>query len=202
VSWRWAGYLALAAALVFGALLYNSAKRPAQVRRVELDPQVATSRGPHDHEKLGTACLCDPEAEIKQALRDRADYAATHIELGNRFRARGHYELAVERYKRALELEPANAEALFGLGLCYASLRRYAQAREALERAAEADRLFVNPYITLGLLDYREGKFAQAEKRWRAALRLDPKDEYAQMLLDSLPTVKRLSAGGGEKTAS
>lgn len=202
MKWRWLIYAVIGLSIVGGAFVYNRARPHPTVKRMDLDPSVATNRGPHDHEKLGTACLCDPEAEIKQALKDRADYASTHLDLGNRFRARGHYELAVERYQRAAELEPTNAQALLGLGLSFASLGRYDEARKALEKATEADRLFVDPYISLGLLDYREGEFDDAEQRWKAVLRMDPENAYAKTLLTSVPTVERVAVEKGEKTAS
>ncbi len=43
----------------------------------------------------------------------------------------GDYEKAVEKYKKALELRPRDAEALYNLGLAYLALGRYEAAREA-----------------------------------------------------------------------
>lgn len=179
-------YALLGAVIVGGAVYLNARPQPAS-RRVDVDPQVALNRGPHDHEELGTACLCDPELEIKQALADRADFASTYRDLADRFRARGQYPHAQRCYRRALELNPDDADCHYGLGTVYTKLRKYERAEEEYRQAAELRRDYVDAYISLGVLAYREGDFAGAQEQWTAARRIDPANEYAERLLGMLP---------------
>jgi Tfp pilus assembly protein PilF len=50
--------------------------------------------------------------------------------------------------------------------------------------------------ISLGVLAYRAGDFAEARRRWEAALRIDGKNDYARLLLTRLPTLEKFDRGG------
>ena len=190
---RYLIFAGIAAAIVIAGVALNRRPAPQPEPRMDVDPQVAVHKGPHDHEKLGTACLCDPEAEIEQALKDRADYAETHFQLGERFYARGQYEFAVQRYRRAVELSPDNARAHYGLGLALTRLQQFDEAGRELAEAVEIDPSMVDAYLSLGVLEYRAGRFDSARSQWEAALRLDPQNAYAQDLLTRLPTIRKLT---------
>jgi len=188
-------YVGLAAVIIGGAFYLNARPQPHSTR-VDVDPKVALNRGAHDHEKLGTACLCDPELEIKQALADRADFARTYQDLADRFRARGQYPHAQRCYQRALELNPDNAEGHYGLGTVYTKLRQYTEAEREYRQAAELRRDYVDAYISLGILAYRKGDFAAAQEQWTAAQRIDPANEYAQRLLGMIPRGQAAQSSG------
>lgn len=193
MRWRPLAYAAAAVAIIATVYLINRpGKRESEVV-LDVDPQVATQQGPHDHEALGTACLCDPEAEIKQALKDRADFSETHRDLGDRFYARGQYEHALGRYQRAVELDALNASAHYGLGLVYTKLGRFDEATKSIKEAAELDPAHVDAQVSLGVLAYRAGDFDQARKRWETALRLDSQNDYARDLLQRLPRLRKLT---------
>ncbi len=194
-SWRWLVYVGAAAGIVICAVHVNRRPAPEPEVRMDVDPQVAVHQGRHNHEKLGTACLCDPEAEIEQALKDRADYAEVHLDLGDRFYARGQYDYAVDCYRRAIELNPDLARAHYGLGLSLTRLQQFDEASAALAEAVEIDPGMVDAYLSLGILEYRAGNFDSAQRQWRAALTIDPENTYAQELLGRVPTVKRLTRG-------
>jgi len=187
----------LAAAVLVVAVVLAINRRAGRERQpvMDVDPKVAAHKGPHEHEKLGTACLCDPEAEIRQALKDRADFAETHRELGDRFYARGQYEYALGRYQRAVELDRTNARAYYGLGLIYTKLGDYAKAEQAVREAAELAPEMVGTQISLGILAYRAGAFEDARRYWETALKLDRGNEYTRALLGKVPTLERLDRG-------
>lgn len=184
---RYALYIAIAAAIVGGAIFLNYRHDTGGIVRYHVDPQAAMSAPSHNHAITGTACECDPEAEIKQALADRADYARTHRELGDGFYERGRYEEALRCYERATEQDDGNAQAQYGLGRVYMKLARFDAARAAFERAVEADRGLVNGYISIGMSYYCQGDFEHARSQWEAALTIDPKNAYAKALIESLP---------------
>jgi len=184
-------YFSLAALLVGGTILVNR-QAAGRSPRVDVDPDAATNRGPAAHERLGTHCLVDPDLEIQETLRNRQDYSGTHQQLGDKFYARGQYRYALDRYQRAVELAPDNLQALYGLGLAQTKLGRLEEARATFEKILAQRPNVVKAHLSLGLLDYREGNFAQAEKRWRMALKTDPENEYARSLLRMIPTVEKL----------
>ena len=71
-------------------------------------------------------------------------------------------------------------------GLAFAKLRRWQDARSALEsgrRKAPADARFPEE---LAGVDYREGHFGRAKRELRAALRLDRGDAYAKEFLGTI----------------
>jgi tetratricopeptide (TPR) repeat protein len=179
-------YVAVAAAIVGVSVWLNRAHDVGWVR-YHIDPQAALSVPSHNHAITGTACECDPDKEIKQAMADRAGYADTHRELGDNFYARGRYEEAQRCYERAIEQDENNVTAQYGLGRVYMKLARFDLARECFARAVESDRRFVNGYVALGLSHYCQGQFEKARDQWETALKFDPKQSYAAALVASLP---------------
>jgi len=184
--WRGILYAVIAAAIVAAAVWLNRAHDVGWVR-YHVDPQAATSAPSHNHAITGTACECNPEQEIQQALADRAGYADTHRELGDNFYARGRYEEARRCYERAVEQDDNNAQAHYGLGRVFMKTGDFGRARDGFEKAVEADRRLVNGYVALGLSYYCEGDFERARQQWTTALQFDPKHSYATALVASLP---------------
>lgn len=89
-------------------------------------------------------------AGLEERVRRNPDDAAGWRDLGQAMfglageaQAEAGFTLAMERaaaaYRRAAELEPANAENWFGLGLATRSLRAFDQAEQAFRRAGQAD---------------------------------------------------------------
>jgi tetratricopeptide (TPR) repeat protein len=68
----------------------------------------------------------------------------TPRELAARDRIAGRYESAVHHLTRAIESSPSEASLFFERGTAYHALKRYARAREDLERAAKAGHF---PYL-------------------------------------------------------
>jgi len=179
-------YLTIAAAIIGAAVWLNRARDVGWVR-YHIDPQAAMSAPSHNHAITGTACECDPDKEIRQALADRAGYSDTHRELGDNFYARGRYEEAQRCYERAIEQDENNVAAQYGLGRVHMKMARFDRARDCFERAVEADRRFADGYVALGLSSYCQGDFEKARDRWETALKFDPKHSYAAALVAALP---------------
>jgi tetratricopeptide (TPR) repeat protein len=77
-------------------------------------------------------------------------------------------------YKRALELEPANAEVVRGAAGLAAALGRFDEAITLNRRAIELDPLLTAAHFSLGFHAYYAGRWQEAEAALRKALELNP----------------------------
>ena len=76
--------------------------------------------------------------------------------------------------KSAIALYPQYGDAWFELGKLYQNQRRIDDARNAYSNAIECDRLFVTPYVWLGLLSAAEQRWQETADLTERALDLDP----------------------------
>jgi Flp pilus assembly protein TadD len=87
---------------------------------------------------LGLVCLCIGIALAacgSTTPTERSSSAEDHFVQGNEFSQAGEFEKAVEEYKKVLELEPQDIDALSNLGVAYYNL---AQLDEAIEQYSKA----------------------------------------------------------------
>ncbi|MBI2214943.1 MAG: tetratricopeptide repeat protein [Acidobacteria bacterium] len=71
--------------------------------------------------------------------------AQGQMTIGSRAARQGLWREAMFRYRKAVQIEPANAMALSNLGVAYESEGDFENAREAYLKALQSDR--ANPYI-------------------------------------------------------
>ncbi len=81
---------------------------------------------------------------------------------------------AEKHLKTAIKLYPQYAAAWVGLGEVYQAGQRFAEAREAFQRAIAADDRYVNPYISIARIAILEQKWQEAADLTDHALQLDP----------------------------
>lgn len=116
-----------------------------------------------------------PEAvrHLELAVRDAPRSAAAHLNLGNAWRGAGEPDRAEAAYRRALELDPALADAWFDLGLLYLDGERPGLATAArLEKAiALLDRYAAEGGSDPRLPEYRREAASQLEKERRRLAR-------------------------------
>lgn len=186
---RLAVYVGIAGMIVAGAVWLNRTPERRWVR-YHVDPEAAMSAPSHNHAITQTACECNPEQEMRQALADRAGYSMAHLEQGDKFYARGRYDEAQHCYERAVEQDPNNAAAHYGLGLVWMKRAKFDRAAECFAHAVEVNRRFINGYVALGMAHYCRGDFARARVHWETALQFEPKHSYASALAASLPETR------------
>ncbi len=140
-----------------------------------------------------------PEQAAKLLARavEVADRAPTRLLLASALSASGKAEEAGGHLERATRLQPGNGEAFRRLGEWFLT---YGKLHEAEAAFGEASRLGAEPLATfgLGLVDLREGRGAQAAKRFEAVASSDARlfeAEYqagrAFELAGDLPNAKR-----------
>jgi Tfp pilus assembly protein PilF len=89
----------------------------------------------------------------------------------------GEYEMAVELYKRSLELHPT-AEAFTFLGWTYHFQGKYDEAIEECKKAIQLDPEFGNPYNDIGAYLIERGKYDEAMPWLERALQSRRYDSY------------------------
>lgn len=106
------------------------------------------------------------------------EYAMVH--QGNRAYSRGEWQQAEKYYRKALEINPKNARAMFNLGDTYLSQQNEKDALEWFNKAAkhETDKTVkAMAYHNVGFIHHSQKKYAEAIEAYKQALRLNPNDD-------------------------
>jgi diguanylate cyclase (GGDEF)-like protein len=93
---------------------------------------------------------------------------------------------AIEEFKLALLDDENNLLARNSLGICYAQLGRFDEARRQFEQVTAIDRKDVLALYNLGWANHRLGDLKKAEQAYRRCIKADPGHVYALMRLGSL----------------
>jgi tetratricopeptide (TPR) repeat protein len=99
----------------------------------------------------------------------------------------GKDELAIQHYRKALQLDPS-ADTCFNLGLACRRLKRWDEAADAYERATRLDGTFAKAWLNLGYVRLNQDRLAEARHAFEKALQCDP--HYA----NALDALKELQA--------
>jgi tetratricopeptide (TPR) repeat protein len=118
--------------------------------------------------------LALPFSGLSGGLEFRRNYYG----YGSIYFQHGYYDQAEASFQLALNDDPSNAEALYGLGSVYLKKEKNAEARESFERTVKLKtnypKTLTNAWNNLGILTAREGKMPEAVSYFREALQLDP----------------------------
>jgi serine/threonine protein kinase len=124
------------------------------------------------------------QEEVEKALALDANLAEAHAALGW---IKSHYDWdwagADASYKRAMELEPGNANVVRQAASLAATLGRFDDAIALDHRAAELDPLSVTVHYYSGNHAYYAGKLSDAEAAFKKALELNPEYPAARATL-------------------
>lgn len=144
--------------------------------------------------RAGLAEPAFPDPRLSE-VRQEALGPEFYLRSAGKALVQGRLEVALQEYRRALDLAPESARAHQGLA---SALLRAGELEGALEHFREAVRLepesALNQY-NLGVVLRRTGSGGEAEGRFRRALELDPGFKQARLHLASLA----LEAGRAEE---
>ncbi|HLJ94439.1 MAG TPA: glycosyltransferase [Gemmataceae bacterium] len=113
------------------------------------------------------------------ARRDDPSVASLYVLLGRTLRRLGRNQEALAIYCQGLERYPGDVELLSDQGYLRCVLHDFVGAEACLgqvvhRRAATDPSLLSKAHYNLGLLYHQQGRWAEAESQYRAALALDP----------------------------
>ncbi|HYG99281.1 MAG TPA: tetratricopeptide repeat protein [Terriglobales bacterium] len=100
--------------------------------------------------------------------------AGPHTCLGVVHNGTGHYEDAVNEFRKALELEPSSQSAHLGLAHAYQQLNRLAEAEGTYRRAIEVRPSYWGGYDKLGVFYYNHARYPEALAMFQKVVDLTP----------------------------
>jgi len=119
---------------------------------------------------------------LSSALTVSAQSDEKAIRKGNRCYKSGHYEQAIEYYRKALEIRPNNAKAQFNLGDAYFAKQLYDTAYNEFQKVVEMSpdaKLKSNAVYNMGNCLLEQDKFYDAFNLYKVSLKLNPDNENA-----------------------
>jgi eukaryotic-like serine/threonine-protein kinase len=110
----------------------------------------------------------------ERALQENELLAPVHVTLGIIKAGTGHAEEALQDFDRALDLDPADADALREKGLALEALDRTKEAEATFRRATELRPGYWGNHSQLGAFYWRHGRYPEAEREFRKVVELAP----------------------------
>ncbi|HOC52569.1 MAG TPA: tetratricopeptide repeat protein [Caldisericia bacterium] len=96
------------------------------------------------------------------------------------------FEESEDKYKKAIELNPKDAEAHNNLGVLYYNQNKFKEAEYEYKKAIELNPNHAGAHNNLGGLYYTQKKFKEAEYEFKKAIKLDPDFAVAHYNLGAL----------------
>jgi tetratricopeptide (TPR) repeat protein len=157
--------LAVAAALVLGALLAGCSKDPVKTA----ERYTASGDAYVARQQYKEAII-----EYRNALKATPSAAAVRFKLGSAYEQSGDPVNAYAEYARAADLEPRNVQAQLRAGTLLLVAREFKAARTRAELALAADPNFAPAHILLGNAMAGLNETAPALRQIEQAISLDP----------------------------
>jgi tetratricopeptide (TPR) repeat protein len=134
--------------------------------------------------------LKDPQPQMVQRAREACEkalaldsaFAAGYVCIGNIEYGTGSYQLAVERYGRALELEPNNFDAYRGLARSYEGLNNWEAAEATYIKAIDVRPSYYYNYVWLAqFYQFSRQQYAEAISTYKKAIDRAPENPEPYM---------------------
>jgi protein O-mannosyl-transferase len=116
------------------------------------------------------------ESLWKQAMTESPALPMPYANLGVVLEDKGQPDAAIVQYRKALDLVPGYADALYNIGVAYETKAQPDSAEYYYIRAIAADTLYDDAFINLGNMYVRTGKLDKAIELFQHAVRIKPAD--------------------------
>jgi len=120
------------------------------------------------------------EAEMRKKREANIQEASSKKDNGNQCFNKGQYDLAIDYYTQAMELDPDNVIYPANRAMAYLCNKRYLKAAEDCTKAISLDKTYIKAYIRRGVARRNLGHLLLAKQDLEIALKLEPKNTQAQ----------------------
>ena len=124
--------------------------------------------------KVDTGAFSEAHYFASAALNEQPDLVAAHVLMGRIYTETGSTEAALASYKRAAELDPKHAEALFGCGVALQRLGRLEDALGSFKASIEALPAQAETWCAQGNVLFMLKRFDEALSSFDEAVRRMP----------------------------
>jgi tetratricopeptide (TPR) repeat protein len=116
--------------------------------------------------------------EIRKSCEINPDFSYAFHNLGVAYQRVNRHDEAIACYKRVLELEGDNVQALYGLGLAYGKGKNMLDTATVIFNNLIYDRKLSRPeyYVNLGLCYAMRGRFTEAKNVFSEGISKNPRD--------------------------
>jgi serine/threonine-protein kinase len=114
------------------------------------------------------------KSSCEKAIAMDASQAESHSCLAMVYTGTGKYDEAIDEYRRSVEIEPTNDDAIRGLATAYAKLGRTGEAERTFQVAIALRPQYWRSYNALGALYVSEGRYEDATKMFEQVVALSP----------------------------
>lgn len=151
--------------------------------------------------KAGVSALRRGNLEVAMGYADRVVNLKPNYDLAWALKARilekmGHWDEALQAYKKALLCNIEDVELWLGLGLALFNLERHDEEMEAYDQALKIDENFTKAWLNKGATLHKLERYEEAIECYDQVLKRDPKD--AEVLNNKALALKAM---GDTKTA-
>jgi len=112
--------------------------------------------------------------------------AAEFNDIGVKHFQENHYDLALEAYQKALNIEPNYTNALYNMGLVYFRMKEFGKAIEKFKKVISFQPNYGDVYYQLAAAYYFSGRYNEAIENYNKANSLNFEPEKANLLGDLL----------------
>jgi len=124
--------------------------------------------------------------KIQCFLEKHSEVWNAHFMKGWALRRLGKWPLAIESFRKAIELGGANADTLNELSICLMESGKFKECQTALEEALAIEPENVKVMSNMGILAMKTNKIAEAIGFFKTVLEYDPHDAIAKEYLKTL----------------
>lgn len=162
--------------------LMPEAKRLAE-KALQLDPALALG-----HVAMGSVTLLydwnfpKAESELRRAIDLNSNSSEAHYVLAACIGAQGRLAEGVDEMRIALAMDPVSALYMEALGVRYLYARRFAEARETLQKTLSLDPSFDSAVTDLALLEIIENNGDEAARRYVQAANMAGQAAFGEEL--------------------
>ena len=128
--------------------------------------------------------------KLLQLSDDPEENASCFLALGQLMEQKGDFASAVDYYRGAFVLKPANTRTWYfinnNLGFCLTILKRYSEAEDYLKAAVDINPDLSNAYKNLGLCYQGQGDYVKAAEQFIMAVKVNASDPRPVQHLEDL----------------